>query len=349
MPPPLRATQRRPPRPSEVAARDLAARPRPPRGRVHRRRARGSPRAPAAARGLDVGADVADRRRSAPGRRRARAAARSTSPGAGLRQAQPSSGPCGQHCARRRTGRAAPRRGALTASTSSRREQPAGDAGLVGDDAERRRRAARSRVERLARARHRLAPAPGRRCRGRRRPACRRGRSRTAAGGAGAAAARRGGAARASRASSPAQPPGGGERHQRAGRRASSRPRARVARPGRDARPGELRRARPASRAPPRRPTRGGRRAASASAASAARRSRQVARGGGRAGRPARSRQPRPCSAAHQHVVGVAGLLAQRRPSGDAGRTGCTTRAPAARRCASPRAATRRPRSASSR
>ena len=93
---------------------------------------------------LDVGADVADHRaalrvdaeRARPPRR--------TSPGRGLRQAQPSSGPCGQ-TSHGPSGPSSASTRALTASTVGALEQAAGDAALVGDDGDAARPRARSR------------------------------------------------------------------------------------------------------------------------------------------------------------------------------------------------------------
>ena len=98
------------------------------------------------------------------------------------------------------------------------------------------------------------------------------------------------------------------------------------ARAGRDPRPRRARRCRRARPRPPR-PRHARRRRAASAPSAAARRRRSTARWRGRRprGTPARSRQSRPVQRAHQHVVGVAGLLARARPRRAPGAPGGAT------------------------
>ena len=284
-------------------------------GRVARasgraRRARRPPR------GLDVGADVADdhaalridaeRARRPRGRGRAR----------GLRQSQPSSGPCGQ-TAHGPSGPSSASTRALTAATCRRVEQAARDR----RSGWRRRRGGTpggaQPVERRARAGHRLDQ---------RRVAVVGdvdderavaveqdgvGTTRPAAGAAGPRARSRRARARAAA--------GAGRRRGRGGTRAGhghrEPPRRACAARARSARHGEPRGAARASRPPPRRP-RGGA-PGSAGEDGAQRASAVVARWlrSARAGRPPRSRQPRPCSARISASSALPACLRERDPA----------------------------------
>ena len=303
----------------EVARATVGARPSISSGRVRGGRAR---------------ARRARRRRGRPRRRRrcrrrrrsarvdpSRAAARRISPGAGLRHSQPSSGPCGQY-ARGPSGPSSASMRAWTAATSSRVEQPAGDAALVGDDRDADAGGAQP-GERLARAGHRL---DARRVavvgdvgdqravaveQHRRRQGAGRGARRPPAGAARAATARA--------ATMPWR-----RRASRRSSRASSRPRRGVRGPG--AIRAQASSAVPASqrRAAPRRRPRARRRGQRAERGGAGARSiGEVARGGGRAGTPARSRQPRPCSARISTSSALPACLATRSRRAP-GATGCS-------------------------
>ncbi len=296
------------------------------------------------ARGVDVGADVADHHAVAGATPSARAAS-SIRPGAGLRQRQPSSGawlqtstgPSGPSSASTR---------ALTASTLAGVMRPSADAALVGDhrgrDAGRAQRA-RARRARPASARR----APGRRCTARRRPACRRGRTAPPRG------TRPGGGARAAVGQQRAQPrPGraGGGRPPRTGSPAevaeqaahfvaacAGRARYGARRSGRLAPPRRRRAARPAAAC-----ARRTRASASAAVATVSACARYAPRGAA-----ARARQPAPCSAS---ISTSSALPACRRRLifQSAGRTGWLVRR-SPRTMRRPRATMRSARSASSR
>ena len=226
-------------------------------------------------------------------------------PGAGLRQAQPSSGPCGQTWMVSKG----------PSSSSSRAharvdllagDEPAGDAGLVADHADLHAAGAQP-VQRLLRAVHRPHPV-GVAVVG---EVVDQGAVAVEEHQVGQAAPRAhaAGAARR-RAASARWPAAGWPRWSRA---SWSTSRA-VARAGRDARPGELRRA-----GQPGRPRRGRRpaaagRAASPTAASAAA---VTAVCCGRRPSAASARAPpvRPVQPAHEDVVGVAGLHAHADPA----------------------------------
>ena len=197
-----------------------------------------TPGAPAAAAALDVRADVTDRPRPAPAchAQRARRAS-NTMPGQRLAAPAAVVRAVRADLPGLERARAARSTRAFTAAHLPRRQQPAGDAGLVGHHADQDPRGAQP-VQRLAGAGHRPRPGPDHRCRARRGRAFRPGRTAPRAAASAPPTAAR---ADAAPPASPAQPrrpaaAGIGDARQRSWSPTSPR----RARPGRDPRASDL-------------------------------------------------------------------------------------------------------------